>query len=300
MPNTSVCQGVEAAEHAPPSHVRSLCARANPAILTIAHRGVWTKAPENSLASIRDAIDFGVDIVEIDTQSTLDGQLVVIHDETLDRTTTGRGVVAESELAFVRKAHLRVGAGGADAAVDAEVVPTLEECLEAARGRIAVNIDTKYEEDLPLVIETVRRLRMQEEVIVKSQIDPVSGHFPVLFEEWYGEILYMPVFRIRPGRFTEDLQLIEVLRAQIIEVKFSDLADISAARSALDRHGIRVWINTLNVSHSGDFHDDHAMRDPEAVWGVLADAGVGAIQTDAIEAFKSWSAGRQASAPSLR
>jgi glycerophosphoryl diester phosphodiesterase len=273
--------------------VLPLVSRRNPDILTIAHRGLWTSAPENSLASIRAAIAFGVEIVEIDTQATADGKLVIVHDETLDRTSTGTGIVGERDLATVRNARLRAGAGGETAAVTSERVPTLEEALEEARGRIAVNLDTKYPRDLPLVIAAVRRLSMQDGIIIKTDIEPTSQNFPAFDTDWLGSIPHMPMFRIRPGLFAEDLRLIERLAAPMVEVKFSSIADLAAARDELERQNIRVWINSLDVSHCLDFNDSRAMKDPDGVWGALVDAGVGAVQTDTVEAFKTWLAGRQ-------
>ncbi|MBB3612564.1 glycerophosphodiester phosphodiesterase family protein [Rhizobium sp. BK602] len=272
----------------------SLISRENPDILTIAHRGLWTAAPENSLTSIRAAAELGVEIVEIDTQVTADGKLVVIHDATLDRTTSGTGVVSASDLATIRSARLREGGGGAAAAVTGERVPTLEEALEEARGRVFVNIDTKYPRDLPLVIATVKRLGAQGQVIIKTDVEPASGKFPVLDADWFGTIPHMPMFRIRPGRFAEDLRLIEALRTPMVEVKFSDIADLDGGREELERQNIRLWINTLDVAHSRDFNDSRALTDPNRVWGVLAEAGVGAIQTDTVADFKRWLAGRPA------
>lgn len=268
--------------------VISLCSRNNPAILTIAHRGFWKKTAENSLASVRAAIAAGVDMIEIDTQATADGRLVVIHDETLDRTTTGSGTVGELLFDVVRTAKLRAGAGGPDAAITDECVPTLEELLEETRGKITVNIDTKYTRDLPQVMATVLKLRMEEQVLVKTDIDPQSSYFDVLDADWFGKIPHMPMFRVRPGRFTEDLRRIEAFHAPMIEVKFTDIADLASGRDELERQNIRMWINTLDVSHCLDFNDTRALGDPNGVWSVLAQAGVGAIQTDEVEAFTAW------------
>jgi glycerophosphoryl diester phosphodiesterase len=269
-------------------NVLSLCSRDNPAILTIAHRGFWTTTAENSLASVRAAIAAGVEMIEIDTQTTADGRLVVIHDTTIDRTTTGKGTVSALPLEVVRAAKLKSGAGGESANVTEECVPTLEELLEEARGRITVNIDTKFVRDLPQVMDTVLRLGIENQVLVKTDIDPDAAHFAVLDTDWFGKIPHMPMFPVRKGRFAEDLRRIEALRAPIIEVKFSDIGDVEEGRAELERQNIRVWINTLDVSHSLDFNDTHALADPEAVWGALARAGVGAIQTDEVQAFKDW------------
>ncbi|MBO9655044.1 MAG: glycerophosphodiester phosphodiesterase family protein [Agrobacterium tumefaciens] len=268
--------------------VVTLCSRDNPAILTIAHRGFWIATVENSLASVRAAIDAGVEMIEIDTQTTADGRLVVIHDKTLDRTTTGKGTISALTFEVVRAARLKAGAGGEGAEITDECVPTLEELLEEARGKIAVNIDTKFPRDLPQVMETVLRLGIEKQVLVKTDIDPEAARFEVLDTNWFGRIPHMPMFPVRKGRFAEDLRRIEALKAPMIEVKFTDIADFAEGRAELERQNIRVWINTLDVAHCLDFNDTRALADPEAVWGALAQAGVGAIQTDEIEAFTGW------------
>ncbi|KAA1184383.1 glycerophosphodiester phosphodiesterase family protein [Rhizobium tropici] len=275
-----------------PADIYDLLSRANPDILTIAHRGLWSAAPENSLAALRAAAELGIDFVEIDTQATADGHLVVIHDKTLDRTTSVKGVVGASSFATVRDARLRAGAGGQTALLTDERVPTLEEALEEARGRVFVNIDTKFPKELPLVIAAVRRLGVEDHVIIKSDIDPESPRFSVLDADWFGSIPHMPMFPARPGKFADDLRLIEPLRAPMIEVKFTNVADLAAGREELERQNIRLWVNTLDVSHNVDFNDSRALKDPESVWGTLIAAGVGAIQTDTNVEFKHWLAGR--------
>jgi glycerophosphoryl diester phosphodiesterase len=272
--------------------IYDLLSRANQDILTIAHRGLWSAAPENSLAAIRAAAELGVEFVEIDTQATADGHLVVIHDKTLDRTTSAKGIVGTSSFATVRDARLLTGAGGEMASLTDERIPTLEEALEEARGRVFVNIDTKFPRELPLVIAAVRRLGAEDHVIIKSDVEPQSGRFPVLDADWFGSIPHMPMFPVRPGKFIEDLRMIEPLKAPMIEVKFTDIADLAAGHEELERQNIRLWINTLDVSHNVEFNDSRALSDPEGVWGTLIDAGVGAIQTDTNVEFKRWLAMR--------
>lgn len=273
--------------------IYDLLSRTNPDILTIAHRGLWSAAPENSLAAIRAAAELGVEFVEIDTQATADGHLVVIHDKTLDRTTSAKGVVGASSFATVRDVRLRAGAGGEAASLTDERIPTLEEALEEARGRVFVNIDTKFPHELPLVIATVRRLGAEDHVIIKSDVDPQSQNFAVLDADWFGSIPHMPMFPARPGKFAEDLKLIEPLRAPMVEVKFTDIADLTAGREELERQNIRLWINTLDVSYNLDFNDSRALKDPVGVWGALVESGVGAIQTDTNVEFKRWLASRE-------
>ncbi|MGN5956356.1 glycerophosphodiester phosphodiesterase family protein [Sphingobacterium lactis] len=69
-------------------------------VLVVAHRGDWRNASENSLKAIDYAIDMGVDIIELDVQRTFDRKFILMHDKTLDRTTTGKGVVAKVTLGW--------------------------------------------------------------------------------------------------------------------------------------------------------------------------------------------------------
>ena len=78
-------------------------------VIVAAHRGDWRNFPENSLEAIDNAVKMGVDIVELDVQRTKDGQLVLMHDPTLNRTTTGKGAIADTTLAYIKTLKLRNG-----------------------------------------------------------------------------------------------------------------------------------------------------------------------------------------------
>src|ERR1035437_5273082 len=119
--------------------ISTLLSRTQPRVLVVAHRGSWKTAPENSLAAIEAAIELGVDIVEVDIESTLDGVLLTLHDDTLERTTDGAGQLVCSTYAGVRQHRLREGAGAGATLLTEESMPLLTEVLEAARGRILLN-----------------------------------------------------------------------------------------------------------------------------------------------------------------
>src|SRR5688572_6883761 len=89
--------------------------------LVAAHRGGAALWPENSLTAFRGAIALGIDALEFDVHLTADGEVVVIHDATLDRTTTGRGAVRGATLAQIRTFRLVDRAG----VPTTETVPTL-------------------------------------------------------------------------------------------------------------------------------------------------------------------------------
>src|SRR5580658_7077215 len=71
-------------------------------IAVIAHRAGRNGTPENTLSAIRNAIELGVDYVELDIRATKDGQLVIMHDGTVDRTTNGKGAVKDLDLDTIR------------------------------------------------------------------------------------------------------------------------------------------------------------------------------------------------------
>jgi glycerophosphoryl diester phosphodiesterase len=99
----------------------------------IAHRGASAAAPENTIAAFQLALDLQADGIELDVMLTADKQLVVIHDDTVDRTTNGSGRVADMTLEEIRA--LDAGEG--------EKVPTLSEVLDAFGGKLLINIELK-------------------------------------------------------------------------------------------------------------------------------------------------------------
>src|SRR5438270_255901 len=108
-------------------------ARAEGRIMLGGHRGNPAEHPENTLASFRSAIEVGCDMVECDVHLTSDGELAVIHDHTLERTTSGSGMVGAHTLAELRQ----LDAGGG------ERIPLLEEIFELVRDRVGLVIETK-------------------------------------------------------------------------------------------------------------------------------------------------------------
>lgn len=135
-----------------------------------AHRGASGYAPENTLEAFRLARDMGVDGVELDVQFTKDRQLVVIHDETIDRVSDGTGYVADYTLEELRK--LRFNRTHPE--YEGCVIPTLREVLELLRpAGMTVNIELKtginfYDGIEKQVLKLVEELRMGEQVIYSS------------------------------------------------------------------------------------------------------------------------------------
>lgn len=104
-------------------------------MLKIGHRGAKGLAPENTLSSFQKAIDFKCDMIELDVRLTKDKRLIVIHDEKVNRTTNGRGLVEKKTLKQIKKLSIK----------KTEEVPTLKEVLNLVKKRVKINIELKGE-----------------------------------------------------------------------------------------------------------------------------------------------------------
>lgn len=113
----------------------------NPNFEVIAHKGASGNAPENTIASIQLALDMGVDMIEIDVRNTKDDEIVVFHDETLDRTTNGSGFLHDYTLEEIKQ----LDAGSwFDSRFSNEKIPTLKEVLDLINGKCKVLIEIKH------------------------------------------------------------------------------------------------------------------------------------------------------------
>src|SRR6201989_999854 len=110
-------------------------------IMVVAHRADWREAPENSVMAVKKAIEKGVNMVEIDLALTKDSVLVLMHDNTIDRTTTGKGKPSDYTLEEIKKFYLRDGLG-----VPTQMrIPTLEEILDTTQGKVFINLDKAFD-----------------------------------------------------------------------------------------------------------------------------------------------------------
>jgi glycerophosphoryl diester phosphodiesterase len=134
-----------------------------------AHRGASAEAPENTLAAFCRAVETGADGIELDVHLCADGVPVVIHDETLERTTDGCGQIATCSLARLRK----LDAGSWFAPIFAgERVPTLEDTLRLLAGRLRLNLEVKDTRAGMAVLELLRHFA-QADVVVSSFAYPL-------------------------------------------------------------------------------------------------------------------------------
>ena len=137
--------------------------------LVISHRANAMGAPENSLPALENSIELGIDFVEIDVQLTSDGTVVVLHDEDLMRVTGNPRQIADITADELKDLRLITDGEHPDSLLH---VPTLDEFLERAKGRIGVMIELKYYGFAPELaektIDLIREYEMEDQVLVKS------------------------------------------------------------------------------------------------------------------------------------
>ena len=143
--------------------------------LVIAHRGASVYAPENTIAAFRLAAELGADAVELDAKLTADGQIIVHHDRTLDRTTNGTGLIQARTLAELR--YLDAGSHF-DPSYSGERIPTLNEVFRAVADRLLINIElsnyaSPFDRLPEAVVKLIREFGLEKRVLLSS-FNPVG------------------------------------------------------------------------------------------------------------------------------
>ena len=135
--------------------------------IVVGHRGAPTLAPENTIPSFKRAVELGVDFVELDVRATKDGALVVVHDETVDRTTNGSGRVAEMTLGEVKE--LDAGSWFSEEYAGVEV-PTLDEVLSELGDSVGYVVELKVGGVEDGVVRLAREHSLVDRVVVHSSL----------------------------------------------------------------------------------------------------------------------------------
>lgn len=245
-------------------------------VIVVAHRGDWRNFPENSLEAIDNAIKMGVDIVELDVQRTKDGELILMHDPTLDRTTTGKGKVAEVMLDSIRKLKLKNGC----AIRTIHNVPTLEEALLHAKGKIMLNLD-KADRYFEQVYALMKKTGTSKQIIMKG--NKSAADVKKQFGSYLADVIYMPIVNLdKPNAerqietFIKDMNPVAF---ELLYVKDSNPLPVKLKSSLSGR--TLIWYNTLWDTMAGGHDDDMSLENPDKGYGYLIDRlGARIIQTD--------------------
>lgn len=141
-------------------------------ILICAHRGNHSESPENSIASIEQAIAYDIPMVEIDVRSSKDGQLILMHDKTIDRTTNGSGNVSDFTLEELKAFKLYNSYG----VLTDQKIPTLKEVLAISRGRLYIDLDINNKVSFTQIYPIVKQYGMVKQVLFYSKDLPVINN----------------------------------------------------------------------------------------------------------------------------
>jgi glycerophosphoryl diester phosphodiesterase len=243
-------------------------------ILVAAHRCDWRNAPENSLQGLRNCIAMGVDIAEIDVQMTKDRQLVILHDKTLDRTTTGTGPVKQYTLDSLRKLYLKDGLG----VPTRHMIPTLQEFLDEAKGRIILFIDKGYA-CLPEAYALVQEAGMEKQCLFegKEPVEKFKADYPAL----YNQVRYMP--RVKENdqaeKYMQDYRAAIDPAAFIITYK-DEASSVLPLIAQLTNANVPVLVGTLWPETCAGHDDEVAVQNPDASWAWVIDKGANILCTD--------------------
>lgn len=245
-------------------------------VLVAAHRGDWRNACENSLEAIENAIRMGVDIVEVDLARTKDGQLILLHDNTLNRTTTGKGKPEEHTLAEIKEMYLRNGCN----IKTIYKVPTLEEALLAAKGKVMLNLDKAFDY-FDQVYALLEKTGTTNLVIMKSNAP--AEEVKRDYGKYLDKVVFMPKVNLDEKDAIQKLNdYLRVLKPVAIEFKFAydsnvlpyEVKKIMAGKS-------HIWYNTLWNTHAGGHDDDCSLINRDKGYGYLIDnLGATILQTD--------------------
>lgn len=222
-------------------------------IVVIAHRGEHLHHPENTMPAFQAAIDAGADYFELDVRTTSDGKFVIMHDNTLDRTTNGTGEVYKHTFDEIRA--LDAGSKFSSAFVNTKV-PTLDEAFDLAHGKINVYVDTKYADPQQLV-DTIVRHDMQDHVVI------------------YGNPFFLyevrkirPTLKVMPEALSPDICkfFVHAMQPQVLAFDANDFKDgvIDCAKQG----NAQIYVDRL-----GD-------ADNPETWQKAIDLGANGIQTN--------------------
>ncbi len=222
-------------------------------VAVISHRGEHLHHPENTMPAFRAAVEAGADFIEVDVRTTSDGRLILMHNDTVDARTNGSGAVKDLTFAQIRALDAGVKSGAEFAGTQ---IPTFDEALEFARGKIGVYVDTKRA-SAGDIVAAIERHDMQDHVVI------------------YGGFEYLKqVAALRPNlRVMPEASNTAVLKKLIDELKPKVIA--------FDARDFNPEIiGQARAAQAEIFVDRLGPADRAELWQDAVDRGADGIQTD--------------------
>ena len=195
-------------------------------MLKVGHRGARAYEPENTLRSFKKALELGVNAVELDVRMTKDGEIVVIHDAKVDRTTNGKGLVTQLTLKEIKQLKTEKD----------QKVPTLEEALDFLDKKVKVLIELKETGLEAKVLKTVQKKGLENNVVIVSFLEDALRKVRELNEKVETGLIY--VKHKNPVKTAADLKASYLLPLY----RFTHTADVQKAH----QNGLKVIVWTIN------------------------------------------------------
>ncbi|WP_436486814.1 glycerophosphodiester phosphodiesterase family protein [Chitinophaga sp. ARDCPP14] len=228
--------------------------------VVVAHRGNHVSVPENTVAAIEETIRCGADYAELDLRTTKDGQLILLHNPTVDKMTNGTGNVTDLTLAEIQKLQVR--------SADGKVyrVPTFAEALQACKGKLNIYLDFKAA-DVPETWRQLQAAGMEKQVVVylneKKQ-----------YKAWRETAPEVPLMASLP----EEIKTPEQLEAFLKKIRIAVLDNITdpAMLAVTGKYNTAVWLDVQSPDEG------------PASWQAAMGKGIQGVQTDHPEALITW------------
>jgi len=229
-------------------------------VMVAAHRAGHNGHVENSIPAIKHAIEVGVDIIELDVKVTTDSVVVLNHDRTIDRTTTGTGDPESYSWKELQKFRLKMP----DGTVTDLQLATFEEALNLAKGKVMIDIDLKTS-NLKPVFDALKKTETLNHVIF------FDSDFEILKEVQH----YYPEANVMPRAYSYGLADTALMIFDAPVVHIDDSFYTSELTQLIKGKNARIWINALGdqdrLINAGE--SDQALAN-------LLDKGANIIQTD--------------------
>lgn len=246
--------------------------------LVAVHRGDWRNAPENSIQALKNTIAMGAHIFELDVQLSKDSVLYLMHDKTIDRTTNKKGKVEDFTWEELSQMYLRNG----QSRITSHRIPTLEEFLVVAKGKILINIDKGYKH-LPLVVKMIQKYNMEDYIYISVD----GGQTLEDVQKRYGNIpeniRLMPIINLDNVDYKIYIESFKPRKNVMFQPVFQkENEEAFRYIKNIQKQGYAIWYNSLWASLCAGHDDDRAVEQNQRneTWGWLIDKGANVIQTD--------------------
>lgn len=211
--------------------------------IVIAHRGNHVAAPENTLKAYQNAINEGVDFIEIDLRTTRDSVLVIMHDSKIDRMTNGKGFVRDYTFDSLRQFKVR---NTGEPSFGEHIIPSFMEVLKLCKGQINIYLDFK-EASVAAAWESIKEAGMEKNIVV--YINSL-----IQFKEWRSIAPQMPLIVSLPKKITTTEDMTQFLSSFKVDILDGDFDEYNKETvNAATEKGVPIWADIQSPKESAQW-----------------------------------------------